>query len=48
MYADELTESMEKAITETNRRRQIQMEYNKQHDNYACKTGAAGRRRKCR
>lgn len=31
MYADELTESMEKAITETNRRRQIQMEYNKIH-----------------
>jgi excinuclease ABC subunit B len=31
MYADELTESMEKAITETNRRRQIQEEYNKEH-----------------
>ena len=29
MYADELTESMEKAITETNRRRQIQEKYNK-------------------
>ena len=29
MYADELTESMEKAIGETNRRRKIQMEYNK-------------------
>ena len=28
MYADELTESMEKAITETNRRRQIQEKYN--------------------
>ena len=28
MYADELTESMEKAITETNRRRKIQEEYN--------------------
>ena len=28
MYADELTESMEKAITETNRRRKIQSEYN--------------------
>ena len=28
MYADELTESMEKAITETNRRRKIQTEYN--------------------
>jgi excinuclease ABC subunit B len=32
MYADELTESMEKAITETNRRRKIQSEYNKQHN----------------
>lgn len=31
MYADELTESMEKAISETNRRRDIQMEYNKKH-----------------
>ena len=31
MYADELTESMEKAISETNRRRKIQMEYNKKH-----------------
>ncbi len=31
MYADELTESMEKAITETNRRRKIQSEYNKTH-----------------
>ena len=31
MYADELTESMEKAISETNRRREIQMEYNKTH-----------------
>ena len=29
MYADELTESMEKAISETNRRRKIQEEYNK-------------------
>ena len=28
MYADELTESMEKAISETNRRRKIQKEYN--------------------
>lgn len=28
MYADELTKSMEKAITETNRRRKIQEEYN--------------------
>ena len=31
MYADELTESMEKAISETNRRRRIQMEYNEKH-----------------
>lgn len=31
MYADELTESMEKAISETNRRRDIQMAYNKEH-----------------
>ena len=32
MYADELTETMEKAISETNRRRKIQMEYNKEHN----------------
>ncbi len=32
MYADELTESMEKAISETNRRRKIQKEYNKKHN----------------
>ena len=31
MYADELTESMEKAISETNRRRKIQREYNQMH-----------------
>lgn len=31
MYADELTDSMEKAISETNRRRQIQEEYNEAH-----------------
>ena len=31
MYADELTESMEKAIKETNRRRKIQSEYNEKH-----------------
>ena len=31
MYADELTDSMEKAILETNRRRRIQQEYNKEH-----------------
>lgn len=32
MYADELTDSMEKAITETNRRRKIQQEYNEKHN----------------
>ena len=31
MYADELTESIEKAISETNRRRKIQQEYNEEH-----------------
>ncbi len=31
MYADSVTESMEKAITETERRRNIQTEYNKKH-----------------
>jgi excinuclease ABC subunit B len=31
MYADRITESMKKAIQETNRRRKIQMEYNKKH-----------------
>ena len=31
MYADELTESMEKAISETNRRRKIQQQYNIEH-----------------
>ena len=31
MYADELTESMEKAIKETNRRRKIQSEYNEKN-----------------
>lgn len=31
MYADRMTNSMEKAITETNRRREIQMEYNEVH-----------------
>ena len=31
MYADELTKSMEKAITETNRRRKIQEQYNTEH-----------------
>ena len=34
MYADELTDSMDKAITETNRRRKIQEEYNKKHGIY--------------
>lgn len=32
MYADYITESMEKAISETNRRREIQEEYNKEHN----------------
>lgn len=32
MYADELTDSMEKAIRETNRRRSIQEAYNKEHN----------------
>jgi excinuclease ABC subunit B len=32
MYADELTESMEKAIKETNRRRAIQEKYNEEHN----------------
>ena len=32
MYADELTESMENAIHETNRRRNIQMKYNEEHN----------------
>ena len=31
MYADELTGSMEKAISETNRRRKLQQEYNLEH-----------------
>ena len=31
MYADELTDSMEKAISETNRRRRIQEQYNQEH-----------------
>ena len=31
MYADTITESMEKAITETNRRREIQHEYNEKN-----------------
>ena len=32
MYADRITDSMNKAISETNRRRTIQMEYNQVHD----------------
>ena len=31
MYADSITESMDKAISETNRRREIQEKYNKEH-----------------
>jgi len=31
MYADKVTDSMEQAIDETRRRRQIQIEYNKEH-----------------
>src|SRR5699024_1468425 len=32
MYADRITGSMDRAISETNRRRQIQDEYNKEHN----------------
>jgi len=32
LFADKLTDSMDKAIRETNRRRQIQIEYNKKHN----------------
>lgn len=32
MYADSMTDSMKKAITETNRRREIQSEYNRQYN----------------
>src|SRR5262249_28236900 len=32
MYADHITESMQRAIGETNRRRAIQAEFNRQHD----------------
>ena len=32
MYADKITDSMDAAISETNRRRQIQMVYNKEHN----------------
>lgn len=32
MYGDNITKSMDKAIKETNRRRKIQMQYNKEHN----------------
>ena len=32
MYADKITNSMAKTIKETNRRRKIQLEYNKKHN----------------
>ena len=32
LYADNVTESMQKAIDETNRRRKIQLQYNKEHN----------------
>jgi excinuclease ABC subunit B len=32
LYADSLTNSIKKAVDETNRRRQIQMEYNREHN----------------
>ena len=32
MYADKMTDSMEAAITETQRRRKIQMDYNREHN----------------
>lgn len=32
MYADKITDSMRRAIQETNRRRMVQMEYNKKHN----------------
>jgi excinuclease ABC subunit B len=32
LYADKVTESMQKAIDETNRRRRIQSQYNKEHN----------------
>ncbi len=31
MYADQVTDSMRRAVDETNRRRRLQMEYNKEH-----------------
>jgi len=32
MYGDKITDSMAKALNETNRRRQIQMEHNRKHN----------------
>src|SRR5262249_52970730 len=32
LYADSVTDSMQKAIEETNRRRELQMAYNKEHN----------------
>lgn len=32
LYADRITDSMERAITETNRRRELQLAYNKEHN----------------
>jgi excinuclease ABC subunit B len=32
LYADSVTESMRRAVDETNRRRQLQLEYNRQHN----------------
>jgi excinuclease ABC subunit B len=32
MYADKITDSMKRAILETNRRREIQLDYNKRHN----------------
>jgi excinuclease ABC subunit B len=32
MYADRITDSMQLTIDETNRRREIQMQYNKDHN----------------
>ena len=32
MYADNITDSMKRAINETDRRRQVQMDYNKEHN----------------
>lgn len=32
MYADTISESMDKAIKETNRRREIQEKYNQKHN----------------